>query len=404
MAISPKNRPGIRFKISVFYIITLIPLCLLVLFTFGIVKNIFMVRTVDYARITCDLRDYLESEKAAFSFKAAGNRLIIGYDYKIRGGPYKPKELDFVFNDNPGDYLVYVYGSSPVISHLPFVSTDSLFPNILESKLNSGHNRKIRVYNFGVSSFDSFDIKELVKCTVNYRKPDLIIYYEGHMDYTSAYATVIRRHFYLLKGGFFRKLIGLVSLNRYANWNKSADVGDWVLYSSIEPGLINLMQRLNVIHINPASFSVYNRLILRYYEKNIVEIINFVKSKSIPVIFITPIANLEARPFGIYEITQKYFTLGMKEKDYVKRMEYLSMARDSEIFTGDLRAKSGLNEFLRNLNEEGAHILDLEKILACDKFEFNYDYFYDIGHIKPKLHKIIAGHIYDFIKIGKIIK
>jgi hypothetical protein len=309
-----------------------------------------------------------------------------------------------VFDNNPGDYLVYVYGSSPVISRPPFVSVSSLFPGILESKLNSGSNRKVRVYNFGVSSFDSFDIKGLMEVTVNYRKPDLIIYYEGHMDYTGAYSTVIRRNFYLLKGGFFKNLIGLSSLNKFDNWNKFADAGDWILYSSIEPRLINLMQKLKIIAIDPAPFSGYNQLILRYYEKNIAEIINFAKDKNIPVVFITPVANLEVKPFGVYEITQNYFTLGMKEKDYRKRIEYLTCARDSEIFTADLRAKSGLNEFLRNLDGKGAYILDLEGILMRNEFEFNYEYFYDVAHIKPKLHKIIAEHIYDFIKTKKIIK
>lgn len=393
-----------KLKTSVFYIITSLPLCFLIFFIFGIVNNLYKIKNIDYARIAADLEDYLESEKATLSLKAVNNKLNVGYDYKINGGPYKPKEINFVFNNNPGDYLIYVYGSSPVISHLPFVSTDSLFPGILESKLNSGYNRKVRVYNFGVLSFDSFDIKELMKRTVDYRRPDLIIFYEGHMDYTAAYTVAIRKYFYLLKSGFFKKLLGLFSLNRFDKWNRFADVGDWILYSGVEPKLINLMQRLKIIEIKPEPFSWYNRLILHYYKRNITEIINFAKEKNVPIVFITPVANLEVRPYGIYSITTEYFALGMKEKDYLKRIEYLFMARDSEIFTGDLRAKSGLNDFLRTLNGEGVYTLNLENILISNKFEFNYDYFYDIGHIKPKLHKIIAEQIYDFIKTQKIIR
>ena len=223
------------------------------------------------------------------------------------------------------------------------------------------------------------------------------------MDYSSAYSVVIRKNFTLLKGDFFKKLVGFSSLNKFDKWNKFAGIGDWILYTSIEPNLINLMQMAKIVSIRPEPFVDYNQLILSYYEKNINEIINFAREKNIPVIFITPIANLEVKPFGIYDITQGFFNLGMKESNYLKRIGYLFKARDSEIFTGDLRAKSGLNYFLRSLKRSGVYVLDLEAILLSNEFMFNYDSFYDVGHIRPGLHKIIADNIHGFIKTRKII-
>jgi len=392
-----------KLKNLVFYIITFLPLCLLLFFLFRFSSNVVHIKNLDYERIVCELENYLASDKAVISFNHGDDGLRIEYDYLIEDGPYKPKKINFVFNNKPDDYLIYVYGSSPLISRLPFLGEDSLFPDILESELNSGQPRNVRVYNFGVSSFDSFDIKEMVKGTVNYRKPDLIIYYGGHMDYSSAYSVVIRKNFTLLKGDFFKKLVGFSSLNKFDKWNKFAGIGDWILYTSIEPNLINLMQMAKIVSIRPEPFVDYNQLILSYYEKNINEIINFAREKNIPVIFITPIANLEVKPFGIYDITQGFFNLGMKESNYLKRIGYLFKARDSEIFTGDLRAKSGLNYFLRSLKRSGVYVLDLEAILLSNEFMFNYDSFYDVGHIRPGLHKIIADNIHGFIKTRKII-
>ncbi len=88
----------------------------------------------------------------------------------------------------------------------------------------------------------------------------------------------------------------------------------------------------------------------------------------------------------------------MQEEDPGTRMAYLVKARDSEIFTGDLRAKSGLYDLLRGIKKEGVHVMDLEGELLEEGFPFNYEYFYDIGHMKPELHEIVAEKLYRFLK------
>jgi hypothetical protein len=108
-------------------------------------------------------------------------------------------------------------------------------------------------------------------------------------------------------------------------------VGDWILRSAVEPNIFNLLQRAGAVKIEDAPFEVYNALILEHYKKNVTEIIDLARENSIPLIIVTPIANLEAKPFGVYDITEKYYDYALQEDDYGTRMAYLVKARDTEI-------------------------------------------------------------------------
>jgi len=375
----------------------------LVLLAYGLANvtyNIYKIRRIDYDGIYSELNDYLESDRGELSLKPDNDKIQIEYNYRIQDGPYKPRRIEVDFAPSPDDYVIYVYGSSPVVSRLLFSSEKSLFPFLLQSRLNLDKKGTIDVYNFGVESFDSFDLEKLIKATVKFRKPDLMIYYEGHMDYEAAYLTGIKREFYFLRGNFFRYLFGVASFKKEkaGSLEKIAEIGDWIIRSTVEPNLLNFLQKFGLVSIPPDPFTGYNRLIERYYERNIKEIIGFCGQQDLPVIFVTPIANLKVKPFGVYGITQKYYLLGLKERDYRKTITYLNKARDSEIFTCDLRAKSGLNDFLRGLDSEDVYVLDLETRLMDEKFGFDYEYFYDIGHMKPGLHRIIAAYLSDFIE------
>ena len=132
------------------------------------------------------------------------------------------------------------------------------------------------------------------------------------MDYESAYLAVIKQRYYLFRGDIYKKMMGVLLLNKAGNLAKSARVGDWFLRSAIEPNLINLLQILNLVWIEEGPFREYDRMILEYYKKNILEIISLAREYGVPVIFVTPVANLEAKPFGIYRITQKYYRAGAK--------------------------------------------------------------------------------------------
>jgi hypothetical protein len=154
---------------------------------------------------------------------------------------------------------------------------------------------------------------------------------------------------------------------------------------------------VNILRISPGPFEELNRLILGYYADNLEEIIGTLSGIGTELVIVTPIANLEAKPFGIYGITEKYYHRALAEPNPVRKLHYFREARDSEIFTGDMRAKRGLYEFLRGISRPGVKVFDLDHELEQEGFTFDNDYFYDIGHMRPKLHEIVAEKLFRFL-------
>ena len=355
------------------------------------------MRDINYKNIYAELEKYLEKEKGKIFVVLKDDTFSITYNYYIKDGPYKRLYREMVFKPSSDNHLIYVYGGSEIISNPPFLKEKFYhFPEILESLLNSHLNKNFKVYNFGMEGFDVFDTKEIMKATANLKKPDLIIYFDvGIVDFDNAYLTCIKKNFYfmwnfVLSKPRLPKLLHILS--------------DWFLRAYIEPNLINLAQELTLIDIPEKPFKKFNELILSYYKKNLYDIIQFAQSKNIPLVIMVPMGNLEEKPYGIYNITNKFYEQGIKEKNYDKRIDYLIKARDSEILTFNLGFKSCIYKFLTNLKEQNVYIFDLRQRLLDMHFEFNYKNFYDYGHMRPDVHKIVGQYLYDFLKKEKLLE
>lgn len=393
-----KVKPLILFFITIIFFFFFIGLI------FSIALGIWRIKNIDHYKIYSELKTYLEENRGEIYVKLKNKTLYIDYEYKILDGPYKPSHKEFSFSPSLKDYLIYVYGSSPVVSKPPFYKGKfPHFPSLLETQLNTSLGGNFKIYNFAMPSFDSFDAKELIKATVDYKKPDLIIYYDvSASDFESAYFTRIKRHYFLITG-FLENLSRLFLIDKIPGLKLLNELGFWFLRAYLEPNLINLAQRLHLVEIESEPFKKYNQLILRHYKENLYEIIDSLQNKNIPLVIITSVLNLEARPFGIYNITDKYYKQGMGEEKYFSKMKYLIKAKDSEIFTGDVGSKSEVYRYLINLKKRGVHIFDLRKRLMDLHFEFNYKYFYDYAHMKPSMHRVIAESLYQFLQTNELL-
>ena len=127
------------------------------------------------------------------------------------------------------------------------------------------------------------------------------------------------------------------------------------------------------------------------------QMIRTVQEKKIPLLIVTPIGNLHAEPYGDITKTTKYFRKGLHATDYAKKMEYLATARDSEFITGDIRAKTGLLKYLRDIIQPNVHVLDLEQELLNKEFPFDHTCFMDYFHLNDRSHQLVAEYLYDFI-------
>jgi lysophospholipase L1-like esterase len=372
-------------KIIIYSLIVYIPLIVLLLVISLFAIRLYNINSIDYNQ------DYNQLDYSLTS-RSESTKIPDFQDLE--------SNLEITTDD---DFLIYVYGSSSVV--IP--SRSQAFPFYLQRKLQKRYNKTIKVINYGFSGIDSHILKNIFKKTIDIKKPDLIIIYAGHNDYTIAYKKFIKPNYYFIKRHVMERLLIFLNLDKLIRPKFTGVIQpdfSWFLENKLEPLLINFFQKIGLINLDQKVFQRYNDLILDYYSKNVLEIMNFSEKREIPLIFITPIGNLEAEPFGIYRITTKNYRAGIKEENYSKRIEYLVKAKDNEIFTEDIRAKSDLNNFLRDLNKTNVYVLDLEKDFKRKKFSFSYMHFYDYFHFLPETHARITTTLYLFILENNLIR
>jgi hypothetical protein len=116
------------------------------------------------------------------------------------------------------------------------------------------------------------------------------------------------------------------------------------------------------------------------------------------VVLMTPVGNLHAEPFGDITVVTRHYRAGMASTDYKQSIAELKKARDAELITYDLRAKSPLIGYIRKVNRPNVHVLDLEKRLEEMRFGFGNEDFVDYFHFNDRSHRLLADVIYDFLK------
>jgi hypothetical protein len=392
-----------RIKYIIFSLILFIPLAVLILSSLNIGFNLYRInKGINHSKMYHDLGKYYETKITEVKLTKENSSLLLDYHYKNGFDlTFKRKvPLDIA----AGDYLIYVYGSSPVVSKLSLHSEKVLFTNILENKLNAENKEKdYKVFNFGMTWMDSFAIEKMAQESLKFKKPDLMVcYYAGAVDYDLAYrAAGIRKKYYLFKAGFAEPVLNLSFLDIIPGFKKiRIDFIDWFINSYIEAPLINLAQRFGLVYIDPKLFKKYDELIVKNFALNFRKIKALAIKNDIPLIFVTSLVNLEAKPFGPYQLTQDYYSRASRENNYRKKIELLIKAKDSEIFSGDIRPKSAAYNLINSLGDRqnNIYVFDLRKQLIDQQFSFGYSHFYDYGHPRPKLNQLIADDLYQFIK------
>ena len=286
---------------------------------------------------------------------------------------------------------VFLFGESSLV-----LSDGGTFPEYLESE-----HPGIQTVNFGVSGIDSFSVRQRVTEALAAASPDLIVLYFGHNDYNNAYQGVIIPGHYerfdaLLRIPFFlhdpEKPSGVLS----------SDTFYW--YSRYQrPRLIQFFERLHLVNLDIAQFAPVNRLILAHYIRNTETILDLAAARKIPVVVLTPVGNLRAEPFGDLKATTALYRRGMASAGSGESLQLLRRARDAEIMTYDLRAKTPLLEYLRSLRRRQVYVLDLERRLEERGFTFGYEDFLDYFHFNDRTHRLVADIIFNFLVDKRLI-
>jgi hypothetical protein len=168
---------------------------------------------------------------------------------------------------------------------------------------------------------------------------------------------------------------------------------------------MNFLQAVGVLRIPAKPFDEINAMITRDLEGNLVKTAEMVTGMGIPIVFVAGPDNLEAKPYGVYSVTQAYFDKAIIAEDASEKLSFLKKARDSEVFTGDLGARSEAYGAIRSLSRKGmgkVYVLDLQSELEKEGYPLGYDSFYDYGHMKPGLHRKVAEEIYMYLRYEKL--
>ena len=111
---------------------------------------------------------------------------------------------------------------------------------------------------------------------------------------------------------------------------------------------------------------------------------------------ITPIGNLTWEPFGPRASVTDVFVMGMEAKEPELRVEWLVSARDNEVITADMRAKSALHQSLRDRHGDGVRVLDLQTRLQDQGFAFGSVHFRDYLHFTDSGFEVLAREVVRF--------
>ncbi|HWR72875.1 MAG TPA: SGNH/GDSL hydrolase family protein [Nitrospirota bacterium] len=354
-------------KKLLFTIILLLPALLLVVLTVNTILDIIAINRVDPQIVYQDLKDALP-----------------------RRHPWSFDMPDSILGQNPSEKTVFVFGESSLI-----LSDGGTFPEYLEKD-----HKGLRVVNFGVSAIDSLTVRQRVTEALSLSRPDVIILYYGHNDYNVAY------HAYLLPKYFERfDLLLRLAYIFHVERNPVARFADYDFYTFARlyrPRLIRLFQKLGLIRIDQKAYEPVNQLILDQYIRNNEAILSMTSSMHIPVVVITPVGNLHVEPHGDLNTTSLH-TRGINTADYAQSIALLKKARDAELLTYDLRAKSPLAQYIRDIRKPNVYVLDLETLLETRRFGFGNEDFVDYFHFNDRSHRLVADIIYDFMVRKKLV-
>ncbi len=293
--------------------------------------------------------------------------------------------------------IYFFGGSSLVFAERNF---KEVFPYMIDKIASS----KYKIHNFGLSGADSNHLKLKIQKAINHsiQKPHFILIYSGHNDYSNAYFNYNRcpspRNFLLLDK--FYKIL----YSRYPEELIFSEEGYDLFFCFKLLQTFSYFDRIGIIDSRTEGFDNFNQKILKRYKDNIQYIINLSQKNNIPLIIVTPIGNLEEEPLGNKEVF-KIFNKGMHENNYTKKINLLIKAKDLEFLTYNIRAKTPLLDFLRNIEGEyeNVYVFDLENKLKSMNVFFGYNLFYDCLHFNSRGHEMVSDLIFEFLLEKKLI-
>ncbi len=295
----------------------------------------------------------------------------------IRDGSPLPQ---FGVSPSPSDDsgpVIWVLGASSI-----FFPQGETFVEQLGALLRL-RNPQLQMLNLGISGIESRALVEQFQENLGRGAglPELLIIYAGHNDYNVLYHASLTRKFDLFEPLFYL----LAPFTR-----PGLKHGMTVYLRSRVPPVVEWLQRQGLVDLSELSLAQVNRAIAARFEKNLKVIIEQCKGHGVPVMLVTPVGNLLARPYGSLATTSAPYWLGLSLPAGEARLSLLRAAQEAEFLTYDIRAKAGVREVMWEVVEPGVFTVDLDGWLVARGWRLDSRLFSDYFHFTKWGHGRVA--------------
>jgi lysophospholipase L1-like esterase len=304
----------------------------------------------------------------------------------------------------PGERVIYAFGGSSLVH--PIAGS---FPEEIQ-RTAQAEGLRWRVFNYGNHGFDSYSLYNRLKVAVAARPPNLVLIYSGHNDFTYAYWNHVLPQLYLVSGAPLLQALarlGFAMGKMLQNREPGAPGPPFEEFkaATLEPAMFRLVNRsMGLFSGRKALFEKVNKLALQAYGKNMAAMLRICREAKVPVLLVTPVFNLHFRPAGADGEAEELFNRGLAAASYEERTKLLVQAKDADVFSGMIRAKSILLDYLRGLHAlPGVSVLQLDKELYSTEQPLDGTQFEDSLHLIEPFHVLVAQHIYKHIKSNGLL-
>ena len=383
--VAPRRRPPRRV---VFRALSLLPLLFLLTLLAALCLRVVQIRALQEEELIQPLQDDL-LHKPGEIFKTMQREGSLGF--ALPSGRFVP--LSF----KPSERVVFAFGGSSLV-----IEEDDSFTRGLQRRLSHQTGEPFRVVNFGHHGFDSFSVRQRVEESLKLHKPDLVIIYSGHNDYSYAYWKILNPHYYVVQSSAVLEPLLRHTYKGYRALRSLFTDHPLPIYhmlwlANVEPMLLRTLQHVGLIKVPKGLFERVDEIVMKHYSKNMHHIIQLTRRHGIPLLLVTPVSNLWYRPVGIAGAAEDLFQQAMAQEDRQRKTLLLQQARDADVFSGMIRAKTPLLDYLRSLEGPGVYLQDLEQELLSAGVALDDKLFSDAIHLSREMHELAAQHLARFI-------
>lgn len=306
---------------------------------------------------------------------------------------------------------VWVFGASSVAAPSREAFTEPLL------EVLRGLEQPVVVHNFGVPGLTSWSVVQRVRDVREAaagRQPDLVVLYTGHNDVTYTYHAALGTPGANPWSYPFAGLVaGVAWTLASADEVDYADPGAfrWYRHRFVPPMLMRF-QRAGLLRLRTEDFAPLEVRVREAWADNVEQMLSPFVAAGVPVLLVTPVGALAWPPAGALDGAVALYEAGMAEPDYAMRMRLLRAARDAELFTSDMRAKSSMLDHLRRrapaapASGVAVALCDVEAAFDARELPWDTSMFVDPLHFSTEgyaqLTEVVGGCIAAMLRDGVV--